>query len=76
MAKKTGYHKMADGTCWKPVAAGIVLVRGHRQLFIIAKSVDQMKRAKSLMAVNSFDKLYKAGKRAELSYTRVIHIRN
>lgn len=56
-------NKLMNGTQYRAIVNGYVLVRGKREIYIIAKSVEQGDKAKNLIANVSFDKMFKKGKR-------------
>ncbi len=57
-------NRMVDGTQYRDSAAGIVAVRGKRELHLLGNSVAEGERAKALLAAHSFDRLFRAARRA------------
>lgn len=45
---------------------GAVVMKGKRTLYLQYRSVNQSKRAKEALSKNSFDKLFKRGKKMRL----------
>lgn len=62
LKESRGMNKLKDGTEYRDVANGIVAVRGKRELYLLGTSVNQMKKARELLANNSFNVLFKKGK--------------
>ena len=48
---------------YRPQLNGAVLTKGKRNIFLIFKSVNQGEKAKQTIANNSFDSLFKKGKK-------------
>ena len=68
-------NKLTNGTEYSTTPNGYVLVRGNRQLHIIAKSANAGDKARRIMTANSFDKLFKAGRTApQMPNTRYIKV--
>ena len=62
----------ANGTTIRSTPAGIVATRGARELHLIGTSVNQIDKARQLLADHSFDKLFKAAMSTPLRNTRKI----
>ena len=54
---------------------GAVLTKGNRELHVIFKSVNQSKRAKEIIAKNSFNKLFNKGKKVRVLGSNVSYIK-
>jgi hypothetical protein len=59
---------------YRATTNGAVLTKGKRELYLTFLSVNQSKRAKEVIAKNSFDKLYKRGKKVRIMGPNVSHI--
>lgn len=59
-------NTMTDGTTYRSTPAGIVAIRGSRELHLLGTSVESTAKARRMLAVHSFDKLYKAGRGTSL----------
>lgn len=53
-------NRLIDGTQWRETPTGLLLVRGKRELYITARSVEQVRQARRLITTHSFDRLFKA----------------
>lgn len=51
---------------FRTINIGAVITKGKRTLTLIFKSVDQSKLAKKTLSENSFDKLFKKGRKLKL----------
>jgi hypothetical protein len=69
------YNKLTEGTQYRQTNEGYVLIKGNRQVFIIAKSVIAGQKAKNMIANNSFDKLFKKGKKISTLGNNVSYIK-
>lgn len=56
-------NKLISGTEYRALETGYVLRRGKREVYINAKSVDQGKKAREIIAKYSFNKIFMAGKK-------------
>jgi hypothetical protein len=54
---------------------GAILSKGKRDLHIQYKSVNQSNKAKEVIAKNSFDKLFKKGKKVKVLGNNVAYIK-
>jgi len=54
---------MTNGTRWRETAAGIVAVRGKRELYLLGTSTEGMRKARALLAEHSFDALFRRAAR-------------
>jgi hypothetical protein len=71
----TGFNKLNDGTEYRTTNEGYILIKGKRQIYIIAKSVVAGQEAKNIIASNSFDKLFKKGKKIAALGSNVSYIK-
>lgn len=62
------------GTTVRSTTSGLVATRGKRELHILGTSVVATKKAHSLLALHSFDKLFRAGKTAGAAGRNVRYI--
>ena len=59
---------------YRATTTGAVLTKGKRSLYLTFKSVNQSRKAKEIIAKNSFDRLFKFGKKKKLLGPNVSHI--
>ena len=54
---------------------GAVLTKGKRTLYLLFQSVNQGKKARLMVANNSFDSLFKKGRKLKLTGSNVSYIK-
>lgn len=55
-------NKLIDGSEYRQTAAGFVLTRGKRSVYLQGTSADQIAKARKIISSNSFDRIFKAAK--------------
>lgn len=69
-------NQLIDGTRYRTTHSGIVLLKGKRELHLLGNSVNQIAKARQLMANYSFNKLYSKARRApNMSNVRFLRIK-
>ncbi len=59
---------------FRSTPSGAVLTKGKREVFLTFSSVNESKKAKEVVAKNSFDKLFRKGKKIKVLGSNVSHI--
>ena len=54
---------------------GVVLTKGKRELHILCRSVNQCKKAKEIIAKNSFNKLFTKGRKVRVLGSKTAYIK-
>ena len=60
---------------YRPNNQGAVITKGKRTVYLLFQTVNQGKKARLLVASNSFDVLFKKGKKIKLLGPNVSHIK-
>ena len=63
MSTKTGI-KLSDGTFVREAPAGLLAIKGERELHLLGTSVDAIQRSRVLLAEHGFDGVYRCARRA------------
>lgn len=60
-------NKLTNGTEYRETPAGVIAVKGKRELHLLGTSVAASEKARALLSSSSFNSLFSAAKKAPFS---------
>jgi hypothetical protein len=60
-------NKLSNGTEYRSTPAGLIVVRGKRELHLLGTSAAQSERARTLLSSVSFNRLFTAARKSPAS---------
>lgn len=70
-----GTQKLTNGTTYRSTPAGLVLMRGKRELHLLGTSVSQQEKARALVVDHSFAQLFARARRTPATGRSVAYLR-